>query len=363
MSKRLHQTVLALSLAMVGVGSAHAQLVIETGQSDRAAAPPTPTSPVKVSATPAPTRSGLVIVDGYDQPTAPAVKQTVVSPTTTTTVAAVPTPDQSVIEVGKRPAVMARPKGWADGVPMSVALRQIIPADFALRPDGVDTSALVSWSGDRPWNDILGTVARNAHVRAAILWDDKVVTLVPGDRPALTSVKSEETKSTRTTTTVVLNAPTAPVSSPSTVAVAPVQTWNLDPSKSLKENFEAWVKKAGWNKLLWEGADYPVYGPASFTGDFAAEDGPVATVIAAFEHSQKPLVVSMTLRDKVVHVYNKNFEPVEIQATSAAELAPEVLRNSGVDPSVTAPTSDAMKQGSQMAPINIHNRASSARGN
>lgn len=361
MSKRLHQTVLALSLAMVGVGSAHAQLVIETGQSDRAAVPPP--APVKVIAAPAPARSGLVIVDGYDQPTAPVVKQTVVSSTTAVATASTPVSEQSVTEVGKRPSVIARPKGWADGVPMSVALRQIIPADFSLRPDGVDTGALVSWSGDRPWNDILGTVTRNAHVRAAILWDDKVVTLVPGDRPALTSVKSEQTKTTRTTTTVVLNSPAPAVTPAPVVAVAPVQTWNLDPSKSLKENFEAWVKKAGWNKLLWEGADYPVYGPASFTGDFSAEDGPVATVIAAFEHSQKPLVVSMTLRDKVVHVYNKNFEPVEIQATSAADLAPDVLRNSGVDPSVTAPSADAMKQGSQMAPINIHNRASSARGN
>lgn len=360
MSKRFHQTVLALSLGLLGMGTAHAQLVIDNGPAQRPASStvsPAPTAPVSPSA-------GLLIVDGYDVPKAtappatPSTSAPVANPNPSAVVVATPTPPPApVLEVGKRPANLTAPKGWADGVPLSVALRQVIPAEYGIfydHSDKINTAKTVSWSGGRPWNDVLATVQRNGNVRLAILWDSKTVTVVAADQPALTALPSAADKAPAVAPTAIASASTPVlVTRPLPVTAPAVQTWRLDPAKTLRENVEAWVKQAGWNKLVWEGADYPIYGAASFTGSFDAADGPLAKLIDGFSDSKQPLLVRLTTMDRVVHVYNKNYQPVEIEATSAATLAPDILKDSGVK---TSTVQDA-QQGSSMSPININDRS------
>lgn len=344
MSKRLHQTVLALSLGMLAMGTAHAQLVIEDGQSHSTSPPPT----VTVIQSPSSPRSGLLIVDGYDSPAPVRVVPVVVARATPAVSAS------GVIELGHRPVNISSPKGWADGVPVSVALHQVVPSDFAIHDERVAAGQTVSWSGGRPWNNVLETVARNGHLNITIRWDEKTVTVVPGSQAALVSVNPTQT-TTQTTTTVMVTHQ-SPMSHPVYIqpapVVAPIQTWALDPSKSLRENVEAWVKKAGWNKLVWDGADYRVVAPATFTGQFDAPDGPLSRLIDGYADSDQPLLVKLTTMDRVVHVSNKGYQPVQVESVSAATLAPEVLTQSGADSAAATP--EAVRSGSQLAPITIN---------
>ena len=47
-------------------------------------------------------------------------------------------------------------RGFGRAIPLSFAVRQIVPAAVAIRyGPGVDQSRLVNWSGDAPWNRVL----------------------------------------------------------------------------------------------------------------------------------------------------------------------------------------------------------------
>jgi hypothetical protein len=371
MSKRLHQTVLALSVGLLSLGTAHAQLLIDEGQPHPAATAPTSTAPVptaSVTTSPAtPPPAGLLIENGYDTPKVVAVPVPASAPMPTSvtvpvsqgTVVASAVPvsvPSEVVEVGTRPAFIRAPKGWADGVPLSVALRQVVPAEYSVVSDKVDTAKAVSWSGDRPWNDVLGALARNAHVHIAILWDSKTVTVVPDTQPALVVLPAAKPVFVAIAPAHPVVVSTVPeeavVTRPLPVAVPMVQTWRLDPNKTLRENVDAWVKQAGWNKLVWEGADYPIYGAATFVGAFDAPDGPLAKLIDGYAQSQQPLLVRLTTMDRVVHVYNKNYQPVEVESISAATLAPDILKDSGVK----STSAQNAQQGASMAPITINDR-------
>jgi hypothetical protein len=102
-----------------------------------------------------------------------------------------------------------------------------------------------------------------------------------------------------------------------------------------------------------------VVAPATFTGQFDAPDGPLSSLIDGYAQSDQPLLVKLTTMDRVVHVSNKGYQPVEVEAVSAATLAPDVLKQSGVDPAAAAATSEAVQSGSKLAPITINDHAAS----
>jgi hypothetical protein len=357
MMKRVSQTALAIGALFAGL--AQAQLVIESGQPAPRASAPASVPP------PAPPRtSGLVIVDGYDKPSAnPVVAQ--VKP------AAV----GRLVQVGKAPPTVGKADGWADNVPAQIALRQIVPSAFTLNATGATKT--VSWSGGRPWTEVLATVAQRANLCITLNWDTKSVTAVPADQVQVAQVpsvaakpiatqpietKQVETTTVQTTTTTVSAAPPAPVVMVTPVPVrAPLaQSWHLDPSRTLRQNVEAWTKQAGWNRVVWEGSDYPIAAPADFSGTFDAQDGPLAQLIAGYDSSDQPLLVKLSRMDRVVHVINRGYTPAQVESTSAAELAPRNLELSDATPgnvkpgaSATPIDTSAVEAGSKMAPISI----------
>jgi hypothetical protein len=251
MSKRLHKTVLALSLGMMGLGTAHAQLVMEDGSGHPASPANAPTQQVVVTGAP---RSGLLIVDGYDTPAdpappvvvpvppaAPVVVTSATSSAPVMVVASASATTPGVVEIGQRPAFINSPSGWGDGVPLSIALPLIVPKDFTVHADGVE-SQKVNWSGGRPWNTVLEMVARNGHLHVAILWDKKAVTVVSGDRPALIALPGETV--VKTTTTVVVSQPSLAMSHPVTVmAMQPIQ---LAPAQTqpIAPQVETWTRRS-----------------------------------------------------------------------------------------------------------------------
>ena len=51
--------------------------------------------------------------------------------------------------------------GFGNGVPLSFAVKQIVPSMFrVIYRNGVDQNTTVAWSGGRPWNQALGTALR-----------------------------------------------------------------------------------------------------------------------------------------------------------------------------------------------------------
>jgi hypothetical protein len=51
--------------------------------------------------------------------------------------------------------------GFGSGIPLSFAVKQIVPPMFrVIYRDGVDRNLTVDWSGGRPWTQALGTALR-----------------------------------------------------------------------------------------------------------------------------------------------------------------------------------------------------------
>ena len=225
-------------------------------------------------------------------------------------------------------------QGWADGVPLSLAMDQIVPSGWKLKMDGVDPNQSVSWRGGRSWHAILGDLAYGNRIDARIDWVDQEVTLgragslapalvshsTPGTPSSNAPIRKEADSSepvAAVIATPVAVTPIQPVAPPP----PPVVAWTLDPSKTLRENVEAWAKRGGW-VVVWEGADYPVVAAASFQGDFASSEGPLAQLIAAYDRSEQPLLARLTTQDKVVTVTNRNYVPTVVNPMAPSEVAP-----------------------------------------
>ena len=51
--------------------------------------------------------------------------------------------------------------GFGNGVPLSFAVKQIVPPMFrVIYRNGVEQNVTVAWSGGRPWNEALGNALR-----------------------------------------------------------------------------------------------------------------------------------------------------------------------------------------------------------
>jgi len=251
--------------------------------------------------------------------------------------------------------------GFSRNIPLETAVRQVVPSSFAISDNGFFSSskpAKASWSANSEWTSELENLCSQHGFYAHVDWSAKKVLIVPpapakpktvaAVTPAEAPKPAEQVKvissapvakvevASAPAPAVVAKADPAPVKKleePAKSVVAPVvvpatmpkavvvkqpveqkpyvdqmrQMWQLDPSLTLRENVEAWTKKAGWNKVVWLAVDYPVIAPASFEGHFASQTGPLAQVISAYENSDQPLVARLSVKDKVVEIRNKNF--------------------------------------------------------
>lgn len=278
----MNKKIALLSMALIAAtSSAHAELIIEKR--------PAAQSTVRVQQAPAPqadVKAGTGMEwSRHDRGT--AIGQSA------------PRGQGAVTESGRRPHQLET-SGWAKDMPLPLALRQVVPLGFEVKENGValSESQTVSWSGDRPWTETLNTVASSGNFVAHVDWDRKEVSLAP----RLSPTSSFSVNSTQSTPSFV----------PAQRPIAPaVQPWSLDSNLTLKENVERWASRAGW-KVVWEAADYPIAASAQFTGDFSSPEGPLATLIEAYEMSDQPLVAQLTTKDKVVYVRNKHFERAQV---------------------------------------------------
>ena len=60
--------------------------------------------------------------------------------------------------------------GYGNGVPLYFAVKQIVPSMFrVIYRNGVDQNQLMSWVGNRPWNQALGTALRQHGLRMVLI--------------------------------------------------------------------------------------------------------------------------------------------------------------------------------------------------
>lgn len=230
----------------------------------------------------------------------------------------------AVTQSGRRPRSIES-AGWAKDLPLALALRQVVPAEFALKENGVSLNRNVSWGGDRPWDEVLGSLANTGDFVAHIDWSTKEVSLAPrlGEavRPVAQSSAPVSSVARRNSSsfTVSERAPQATFVAAQRPIAPPAPQWSLDPSLTLRENIEQWGKKAGWT-IIWEGADYPIAAKANFTGDFSSPEGPVAKLIEAYESSDQPLLAKLTTMDRVLYIRNKFHENTQVMQTSPTAI-------------------------------------------
>ena len=68
-------------------------------------------------------------------------------------------------------------RGFGNAVPMAFAVRQMVPAGVRVRYGaGIDPEALVSWKGDRPWNQALAAAVRPLRLRIVTGTDTVLIT-------------------------------------------------------------------------------------------------------------------------------------------------------------------------------------------
>lgn len=306
--KHLSLTILAASVLGLASPAARADFIVDDGsQAKTKPAAVQADRPSIASGTPAPVRPAVA---------APAVSQ------------------GRLVQVGA-PLPGPALQGWADNIPLSLALEQVVPSGWKVETKGVDTAKLVSWKGGRSWHAIVGEMAYGNRFDARIDWVDQTLSLGPVGSlaPAVAGSPApirKETGSLPAEAPAVARAPAfvpavTPIAPPAPPPPPPVQVWTLDPTLTLKENVEAWTKKAGWSRVVWEGADYPVYASATFTGDFTSPEGPLATLIAAYDSSDQPLLAKLTQMDKVVTVSNRNYVPTAVTPTAPAEISPRAF--------------------------------------
>lgn len=86
--------------------------------------------------------------------------------------------------------------------------------------------------------------------------------------------------------------------------------WTLQAGKSLRENLDAWAKKAGW-QVDWSKTDanYPIDHSANLVGYFAGKGGVVDKLMSATQGRDAPLTAKFYRGNNVVVVTEAGYSP------------------------------------------------------
>lgn len=212
------------------------------------------------------------------------------------------------------PLASAPIKGWAHDVALVDALQQIVPDGWTARKVGaVDIHQSVSWKGGKSWTGVLDDLASTYGLDIVVNWNTHTVSVAKGtaSAPDLTSIKTLHGTTTVSTDGIRMTTVTStkPIGS-----VALAQTWVLSKRLSLRENIEAWAKTAGWT-VSWGAVDYPIVADVTLSGPIDADNGPIATVMKAYEDADQPLVARVSEANHVIRVENRDYQQAPVTGT------------------------------------------------
>lgn len=205
-------------------------------------------------------------------------------------------------------------KGFADRIPLSVALRQVLPPEigFSVAQD-VSLGTLVSWRGGAPWRQILkdmllpaglamkeqGQMVHVVHAtgnqEAALSFDRQLPPVSEAGKPLslLPSAPAAPPMGASlpplAASSGFLSAPSPLSSAAGTSRMEPISSvsgsgeWVANTGEMLKKTLEAWGRTANV-EVSWQAEyDYPVQASVSLSGNF---EGAVRSLLSGFQDAK-----------------------------------------------------------------------------
>lgn len=182
------------------------------------------------------------------------------------------------MKADKKPGVMS----FGKNVPLFAALENLVPNSkswtIVFEPGTENVS--VSWRDAADWRAALNQISQNNRLVIAINEPIKRISV---------SRTGEMAKQ---------------------LATPGTQVWSLQAGKSLRENLDAWAKKAGWH-VDWTKTDtnYPVDHSATLVGSFAGKGGVVDKLMTATQGRDVPLTAKFYNGNNVVVIYEAGYSP------------------------------------------------------
>lgn len=290
---RIHKlSILITAMGLFSIASANAELIIDDSD-----------NPTETISKPAPALAPVQAP--VSKPTGGFFNSNVSSMQSSTV--ATPVLSSNVTQTGT-PIISAPLKGWGKDIPLSTALKQVVPDGWKAKKLGsVDLNKKVSWKGNKPWINVLDDLAVENGFKANVDWTNKVLTINSTNsfenkvaNPVVSSV-STTSRPVFSGTSVTTTSSVAP-----TYSYSSGRTWLLDHNKTLKENIEGWAREAGWT-VSWDAPDYRIVADVTLTGTIDATDGPIARIIAAYKDAQQPLVAKISEGNKVIRIESRNY--------------------------------------------------------
>lgn len=165
---------------------------------------------------------------------------------------------------------------FGKNVPLFIALEKVVPDSknwFIHFDDGLENLA-VSWKGGRTWEDVISIIEKENNINIKINHEEHAIGISKDAQLSIYLAKKLPA------------------------------VWKVSPKMTLRENLDAWSKRAGWN-LVWDEnlkIDYPIVHGAVLTGDFIGEGGVVDTLLYSMRFAEKPLTAKFHTKNKVLFV-------------------------------------------------------------
>lgn len=237
-------------------------------------------------------------------------------------------------------------QGFANDVPLELALKQIVPPSYSFRAaPGVDMNALVSWHGGQGWRETLQAVLVSQNLAVyeqgsslmivqaaaqpapapmgepaplAYMPDSNVPSSVVPSQPVMPAPQDQASLAVSAPQNMAdiplaapaqggvvggeaynLAGPDLMLGQPSVVSpdqygaslnAAPQEEWRADKGETLKKVLEEWSERSGV-QLAWQAEyDYPLQASVKYTGSF--EDA-VRSILVAFQEAQPQPIASL----------------------------------------------------------------------
>ncbi|MBD8615351.1 MULTISPECIES: TcpQ domain-containing protein [Pseudomonas] len=233
----------------------------------------------------------------YQQPAAPVAPAAVLKAAPAPVQAPVPVPASNGQVVGsstvhgafemkdeKKAGVMS----FGKNVPLFAAMENLVPQSktWAIVFEPGTENTPVSWRDAADWRAALTQISQNNRL---------VIAINDGAKRISVSRTAELAKK---------------------LAQPGTQVWSLQAGKSMRENLDAWAKKAGW-QVDWSKteANYPVDHSANLVGYFAGKGGVVDKLMSATQGRDVPLTAKFYRGNNVVVISEAGYSPEHSPST------------------------------------------------
>ena len=177
---------------------------------------------------------------------------------------------------------------FGKNVPLFAAMENLVPQSktWSIVFEPGTENMPVSWRDAADWRAALTQISKNNHL---------VIAINDGAKRISVSRTAELAKQ---------------------LAQPGTQVWSLQSGKSLRENLDAWAKKAGW-QVDWSKTDanYPVDHSANLVGYFAGKGGVVDKLMSATQGRDVPLTAKFYRGNNVVVISEAGYSPENAPST------------------------------------------------